>query len=95
MAHTGSCYSVTHHRFMTLNIRNPVQLWQEPACVRWSASDHLVFIFKKNLMARTSNIKARYSRKYLREGQGVSAYNILVNHIPLISLSGYNFSTKW
>ena len=29
------------------------------------------------------NIKARYSRKYLREGQGVSAYTILSNHIPL------------
>lgn len=25
----------------------------------------------------TPNIKARYSRKYLREGQGVSAYTIL------------------
>ncbi|MCC8483094.1 MAG: transposase [Rickettsia endosymbiont of Labidopullus appendiculatus] len=31
----------------------------------------------------TPNIKARYSRKYLREGQGVSAYTILANHIPL------------
>lgn len=31
----------------------------------------------------TPNIKARYSRKYLREGQGVSAYTILSNHIPL------------
>jgi TnpA family transposase len=31
----------------------------------------------------TPNIKARYSRKYLREGQGVSAYTMLVNHIPL------------
>ena len=31
----------------------------------------------------TPNIKARYSRKYLREGQGVSSYTILANHIPL------------
>lgn len=31
----------------------------------------------------TPNIKARYSRKYLREGQGVSAYTILANHVPL------------
>ncbi len=31
----------------------------------------------------TPNIKARYSRKYLRDGQGVSAYTILANHIPL------------
>lgn len=29
------------------------------------------------------NIKARYSRKYLREGQGVSAYTLLANHLPL------------
>ncbi|WP_341794085.1 Tn3 family transposase [Rickettsia endosymbiont of Ceutorhynchus obstrictus] len=31
----------------------------------------------------TPNIKARYSRKYLRDGQGVSAYTILANHMPL------------
>jgi TnpA family transposase len=31
----------------------------------------------------TPNIKARHSRKYLREGQGVSAYTSLANHIPL------------
>ena len=31
----------------------------------------------------TPNLKARYSRKYLREGEGVSAYTILANHVPL------------
>jgi TnpA family transposase len=31
----------------------------------------------------TPNIKARFSQKYLREGQGVSAYTMMANHVPL------------
>ena len=31
----------------------------------------------------TPNIKARHSRKYLRQGTGVSAYTLLVNHVPI------------
>lgn len=31
----------------------------------------------------TENIRARHSRKYFRNGAGVSAYSLLANHIPL------------
>ena len=31
----------------------------------------------------TPNIKGRHSKKYLREGQGVSAYTLSANHVPL------------